>query len=123
MTNLTPSVELKKADGRPIKFNFQFENGLPMMPTYEVPYEIWVNPKTEKHGLKLIINSSLGINNLNFSEVSFHQNHDNSIWIHLTNCYLLLMNVEKKYIDKMEKYGLSISFVDENNNKLLGNKL
>ena len=35
MSELISSVELKKADGKPIAFNFQFENGLPIKPIIE----------------------------------------------------------------------------------------
>lgn len=39
MSELVSSVELKKADGNPIKFNFQFENGLPIKPVINATYK------------------------------------------------------------------------------------
>ena len=59
MSELISNIELKKADGAPIKFNFQFENGLPIKPIIEVPYKIWMSKKTEELGVTIKINQSI----------------------------------------------------------------
>lgn len=40
MSELISSIELKKTDGSPIKFNFQFENGLPVKPIIETGHTV-----------------------------------------------------------------------------------
>ena len=45
MSELVSSVELKKADGNPIKFNFQFENGLPIKPVINATYKEGIHNK------------------------------------------------------------------------------
>ena len=41
------SVELKKADGSPIKFNFQLPNGLPVKTILIPPFDIFKSKKDE----------------------------------------------------------------------------
>ena len=55
MSELVSSVELKKADGNPIKFNFQFENGLPIKPLLIVNGSIWYSSKDNCYGVSIIL--------------------------------------------------------------------
>lgn len=45
MSELVSSIEIKKADGKNITFNFQFENGLPVKTMFEVTTDIWMSKK------------------------------------------------------------------------------
>ena len=55
MSELISSVELKKADGASIKFNFQFENGLPIKPLLNVNGSIWYSKKDDCYGISIIL--------------------------------------------------------------------
>ena len=117
MSELISSVELKKADGQPITFNFQFENGLPIKPLFEVSYKIWVNKKTEELGVTIKINQSMLINDFILNNVSYHHinEHTKDIWVHLPNCYLILKNIKNTIIEKMNNNGLIVEFLNESN--------
>ena len=55
MSELISSVEFKKADGQPITFNFQFENGLPIKPLLIVNGSIWYSSKDNCYGVSIIL--------------------------------------------------------------------
>lgn len=120
MSELVSSVELKKADRNPIKFNFQFENGLPVKPRFEVITDIWMSKKTGEYGITLHLNESLDIHNFTLENVSFHKTKKESkdIWIHLPECYFIVKDVKNNIVDKMNTDGLGISFIDQNGNQL-----
>ena len=120
MSELISSVELKKADGKPITFNFQFENGLPVKPIFEVPYTLWVNKKTGRYGITLKLSNDLVVNDFTLNSVSFHNTKEKNkdIWIHLPECYFIMKNIENHFIEKMESQGIGIAFVDKDGNQL-----
>ncbi len=117
MSELISNIELKKADGAPIKFNFQFENGLPIKPIIEVPYKIWMSKKTEELGVTIKINQSILKNDFTLNNISYHHTNDytKDIWIHLPNCYLVLKNIKNTIIEKMNINGLIVEFLNESN--------
>lgn len=120
MSELVSSVELKKADGKPITFNFQFENGLPVKPLFEVTTDIWVSRKTGEYGITIHLNESLDVNDFTLNNVSFHNTTKESkdIWIHLPECYFIVKNVKNSIIEKMNIHGIGVSFIDKNGNQL-----
>ena len=120
MSELISSVELKKADGQPITFNFQFENGLPIKPIFETFYTLWMNKKTGRYGVTLKLNDSLDINDFTLKNVSFHNTgqKQKDIWIHLPECYFIIKSIENDLIEKMEFQGIGVAFVDKNGNQL-----
>ncbi len=120
MSKLISSIELKKADGAPIKFNFQFENGLPVKPIIEPSYEIWFSEKINKYGITMTMNSKYEINDLTLSNISYHYTsvEMKDIWIHLPTSYLVIREINNKLIENMKVNGLAIVFVDENGNEL-----
>ncbi len=120
MSELISSIELKKADGAPIKFNFQFENGLPLKHIIEPSYEIWFSEKINKYGITITMNSKYEINDLTLSNVSYHYTsvEMKDIWIHLPTSYLVIKGINNKLIENMKINGLAIVFVDENSNEL-----
>ena len=120
MSKLISSVELKKSDGQPITFNFQFENGLPVKPIFEVPYTLWVNKKTGRYGITVKLSNDLGVNDFTLNNVSFHNTKEKNkdIWIHLPECYFRIKNIENHFTEKMESQGIGIAFVDKDGNQL-----
>lgn len=123
MSKLVPSVELKKADGKPIKFNFQFENGLPMKPLYDVSYEIWRGENISKYGITIVVKKEFNLTNVKVTAFSYHNTKSENfkdIWIHLDDCYLTIKNVEKPLVDEIKSKGLVIEIVDENGQQLNG---
>lgn len=121
MSKLVPNVELKKADGKPIKFNFQFENGLPMKPLHNVPYEIWSSESLNGYGITVTLKSLLEIKDLTLSVVSYHNTKNSKlkdIWIHLAECYIVIKDVEKPLVEKMQAKGFGVVFLDENGQQL-----
>jgi hypothetical protein len=120
MSNLVSSVELKKADGKPITFNFQFENGLPMKPLFEAPYVLWISKKTKRYGVTIKLNDSLEVNDFTLNNVTFHNTKKESkdIWIHLPQCYFVVKNVKNNIVEKMKSDGIGIAFLDKNGNQL-----
>lgn len=122
MSELVSSVEIKKADGKNITFNFQFENGLPVKPLINVKREIWVN-NDNLYGITAMISEDdiRNISSLNVKNISWHDTNDSNIkniWIHLEECYLVIKNIEKLLLEKMLKQKLLLTFVDNNNNQL-----
>ena len=120
MSESVSNVEFKKADGKPITFNFQFENCLPVKPIFETPYSLWMNKKTGRYGVTIKLNDSLEVNDFTLNSVSFHNTKQESkdIWIHLPECYFIIKNIENSLIEKMESHGVGVAFVDKDENQL-----
>ena len=120
MSKLVSSVELKKADGKPISFNFQFENGLPVKPLLKPSYEIWFSEKINKYGITIIISPDFEIDDFTLSNVSYHNTNikNKAIWVHLPQCYLVIDEVDSSIVEIMKSNGLAIIFTDENGKEL-----
>ena len=122
MSKLISSVELEKADGTPIKFNFQFENGLPIKPLLNVKREVWINEES-LYGITVMIaeENKKYINSFDIKEVSYHDTDNKNIktiWIHLENCYLILSNINNDLLSKMIQKKLLFTFVDSEKKQL-----
>ena len=122
MSQSVSSVELKKADGKPITFNFQFENGLPVKPLLKVKREIWIN-ENSLYGITVMLSEEdmKHIINFNIKEISYHETNNSdikAIWIHLEKCYLILSNINSKLLVKMLEKKLLFIFVDNKQNQL-----
>lgn len=104
MSKLVPSVELKKADGKPIKFNFQFENGLPMMPVINATYSVGEHEEN---------NYPVFIIHLNEKQEKIYKVEPvqniyietgggfDSLWISYNSFYIKIEDVEKKDYKKI----------------------
>ena len=118
MSKLVSSVELKKADGKPISFNFQFENGLTMKPILNISGSIWYSDDEKCYGVSIILTKS-DLNKVvdyKVNMLSFHET-DNSLkenlWVHLENCYLVMQNVDKVNTDKLKKNAVAVLFFND----------
>lgn len=128
MSQLVSSVELKKADGKPITFNFQFENGLPVKPIIDVKSVIGLTQETKEIVVMCYfqdktdyIDFNLCIKNLSIFEMDIDTSE---LWIHFENCYIVL-NIKKKYLNLLEQKNSYFQFYDLNENllKSLYNKI
>ena len=115
MSQLVSSVELKKADGQPITFNFQFENGLPIKPIIETGHNFGFN---NNDGLPVFLiyltNSNQEIfKNEDVKEIIYiKKNKSYDMWIIFDSFYIVLNDVQSEY----KKFYLGI--FDENKNYL-----
>ena len=120
MSELISSVELKKADGASIKFNFQFENGLPIKPLLNVNGSIWYSKKDDCYGISIILTKDdlKKVTNYTINTVSYHETDNllkENIWVHLENIYLVMQNLDKENITKLKNNGVAVLFFSEEN--------
>ena len=121
MSELISSVELKKSDDKPIIFNFQFENGLPIKPIIDLEYLIGLTQKTKEivvmcyfKNEKDYLNLNISIEDISIFEVDVNQSE---LWIHFENAYIILY-VDKKYLDLLKQKNSYFQFYDCNKNLL-----
>ena len=128
MSELLSSVELKKADGAPIKFNFQFENGLPIKPIIDVEYIVGLTKETKEIVVMCYFKNKSDYESLNLfiKNISIFELDGNlsELWVHLENSYIVL-NINKEYIRLLENKNSYFQFYDYNKNllKSLYNKI
>ena len=118
MSELISSVELKKADGASIKFNFQFENGLPIKPLLNVNGSIWYSKKDDCYGISIILTKDdlKQVTNYTVNTISYHETDNllkENIWIHLENMYLVMQNLDKANTIKLKNNGIAVLFFNE----------
>ena len=100
MSELVSNVELKKADGKPITFNFQFENGLPMKTIIETGYTFGFHKKDNLPVFLIYLTES---NEKLFKnedvEEAFYEKKDEDLnmWLIFESFYILLKNVDLEY--------------------------
>ena len=121
MSELISSVELRKSDGQPIIFNFQFENGLPIKPIIDVEYLIGLTQETKEIVVmcyfkdeKDYLNLNISIENISIFDVDVSQGE---LWIHFKDAYIIL-HVDKKYLVLLEQKNSYFQFYDCNKNLL-----
>jgi hypothetical protein len=128
MSELISSIELKKADGAPITFNFQFENGLPIKPIIDVKYMIGLTKETKEIVVMCYFKNKSDYENLNLviKNISIFELDKNisEVWVHLENSYIVL-NINQEYIKLLENQNSYFQFYDYNENilKSLYNKI
>ena len=128
MSQLVSSVELKKTDGSPIKFNFQFENDLPIKPIIDVKYMIGLTKETKEIVVMCYFKNKSDYESLNLfiKNISIFELDGNlsALWVHLENSYIVL-NINKEYIRLLENKNSYFQFYDYNKNllKSLYNKI
>lgn len=115
MSELVSSVELRKADGKPIKFNFQFENGLPVKPILSVVSAIGETEKSKELVIILYIQDNTEKIDFNINNISTFRkdNLDHDLWIHFENNYAVI-NIEDKYLKRLEKENSYFQIYDKN---------
>ena len=115
MSQLVSSVELKKADGQPITFNFQFENGLPIKPIIETGHTFGFH---NNNGLPVFLIYLTSSNQETFKNedvkeiIYIKKNKSYDMWIIFDSFYIVLNDVQSEY----KKFYLGI--FDENKNYL-----
>ena len=99
------SVELKKADGSPIKFNFQLPNGLPVKTILTPPFDFVHSSKTNKYEIYITF-SQLELKDINKIDIIEFKIYNNDIWIILKNHYIVLYNLNDKIMNELNKNNL-----------------
>ena len=128
MSELISDIELKKADGAPIKFNFQFENGLPIKPIIDVEYIVGLTKETKEIVVMCYFKNKSDYYRLNLfiKNISIFELDGNlsELWVHLENSYIVL-NINKEYRRLLENKNSYFQFYDYNKNllKSLYNKI
>ena len=115
MSELVSSVELKKADGKPITFNFQFENGLPMKPILNMAYSIGLTQDTKELVIMCYIqeipeNMDFFIKNISTFE---KDKITSELWIHFENYYGII-NIKNEYLNILEQKNSYFQIYDKN---------
>ena len=119
MEELKSNITMQKNDGKPIKFNFQYENGLPIKPILRPKFKVLSNSNNNLL-FCIYLKSSFIDNNkiLNPENISF--DIESNLWIHLKESYIVLMNIPDKIISNIKNNNFELSFFDITNN-LIGN--
>ena len=118
MSELISNIELKKADGAPINFSFQFENGLPIKPLLNVNGSIWYSKKDDCYGVSIILikDDLKQVTNYTVNTISYHETDNllkENIWFHLENMYLVMQNLDKANTTKLKNNGIAVLFFNE----------
>ena len=119
MEELKSNITMQKNDGKPNKFNFQYENGLPIKPILRPKFKVLSNSNNNLL-FCIYLKSSFIDNNkiLNPENISF--DIESNLWIHLKESYIVLMNIPDKIISNIKNNNFELSFFDITNN-LIGN--
>ena len=116
MSQLVSSVELKKADGKPITFNFQFENGLPVKPIINAVYKKGIH---NKESIPIFIiylqkNQEHIYKEESVKDIFYeHGNDVNNLWISFNSFYI---NLQK--VDRLEYNKFYLGVLDSKDNYL-----
>ena len=115
MQKLVSSVELKKADGKPITFNFQFENGLPMKSILSMTYSIGLKEDTEELVVMCYIQDDTEDIDFFIHNIStFEKDSTTSeLWIHFKEYYGVI-NIKKEYLAMLEQKNSYFQIYDRN---------
>ena len=124
MSQLVSNVEFKKSDGKPITFNFQFENGLPMKPLLEIIPEYRIN--LEENYVKLLYyldkKESLFFSFSDVENLSFHESREDvdnyELWIHFEAGYLKTSGLEGGRISEMKSKEIHVGIYNFNREPL-----
>ena len=106
------SVEFKKTDGNPIKFNFQLPNGLPVKTILTPPFDIFKSKKDES----FFIHITLSTDNLklikDLSIKDLFLENESNLWIILNNEYIVLYELPHIIINSVKNQNIYIGFLD-----------
>ena len=123
MSELVSSIELKKADGKPIKFNFQFENGLPVKPILKTDFKVGKNKKSNQIKIFVIISENISFNNLLIKNITYHDNLEapksKDIFFHFDDFYIVYYGMEENLLKSCLSNNTIVGFYDNNSNPLL----
>ena len=115
------SVEFKKTDGNPIRFNFQLPNGLPVKTILTPPFDFVHSSKTNEYGIYITF-SQLELKDINQIDIIEFKIYNNDIWIILKNHYIVLYNLNDKIIQELKNKNLGFCFFNLNKEFIKGFK-
>ena len=120
------SVELKKADGSPIKFNFQLPNGLPYKPLIIPHYKTVQDTITKQIAIysyleqdEINIFNSLKID----GNLGIFKKDDGEIWLIGNTHYIVFKNLNDKIIQELRNKNLGFYFFNEQEEFIRGFKV
>ena len=120
------SVEFKKADGNPIKFNFQLPIGLPYKPLIIPELKLVRSKKSNEFGLySYYKNEYLPIiKNIHFTDyMEKIENEHVEIWLISETHYVVFENLNDKIIQELRNKNLGFYFFNEQEKFIRGFKV
>ena len=119
------SVEFKKTDGNPIKFNFQLPNGLPYKPLIIPHYKTVQDTITKQIAIysyleqdEINIFNSLKID----GNLGIFKKDDGEIWLIGNTHYIVFKNLNDKIIQELKNKNLVFCFFNLNKEFIKGFK-
>ena len=114
------SIILKKENGKPITFNFQLENGLPVKPILYPPFEALKNKKDNINSLYIFLPDDFikSNNDINIEDIYIENNIN--IWIILATHYIVLQKNPDIIIESVKDKKINIRFFDTNRKIISG---
>ena len=119
------SVEFKKTDGNPIKFNFQLPNGLPYKPLIIPHYKTVQDTITKQIAIysyleqdEINIFNSLKID----GNLGIFKKDDGEIWLIGNTHYIVFKNLNDKIIQELKNKNLGFYFFNLNKEFIKGFK-
>ena len=120
------SVEFKKTDGNPIKFNFQLPNGLPYKPLIIPHYKTVQDTITKQIAIysyleqdEINIFNSLKID----GNLGIFKKDDGEIWLIGNTHYVVFENLNDKIIQELRNKNLGFYFFNEQKEFIRGFKV
>lgn len=123
MSELISSVQLKKADGKPITFNFKFENGLPMKPILKADFKVGKNKQSQQIKIFGIVDKEIVFDNLLIKNITHHDSLDapnnKDIFFHFDDFYIVYYGMDEELLKLCLSTNAIVGFYDRENNPLL----
>ena len=116
MTDNQSSISFKKEDGKPITFNFQLENGLPVKPILNPPFDVLKNKKDSTLSIHVYLTTENISLIQSFSINDIYIENEKNIWIILKNGYIVLHKLPDIIISSIKNKNIIIGFFDTNKN-------
>lgn len=116
MTDNQSSISFKKEEGKPIIFNFQLENGLPVKPIINPPFDVLKNKKDSTLSIHVYLTTENISLIQSFSINDIYIENEKNIWIILKNGYIVLHKLPDMIISSIKNKNIIIGFLDTNKN-------
>ncbi len=120
MEELKSNITMQKNDGTPIKFNFQYENGLPVKPILYPPFEALKNKKDNINSLYVFLPDDFIKSNNDINIEDIYIENDINIWIILATHYIVLQKNPDIIIESVKNKKINIRFFDTNRKIISG---
>lgn len=116
MTDNQSSISFKKEDGKPVTLNFQLENGLPIKPILNPPFDVFKNKKDSTLSIHIYLTTENISLIHSFSINDIYVENEKNIWIIFKNGYIVLHKLPDVIIDSIKNKNIIIGFFDTNKN-------